>query len=76
MDGYDLKPGAWCFLPMEISHRDESWGVHGHPANDFWAERHIKEGEKIDGSGDTAGKATFRLSSGVSGAFFPYGRYA
>ncbi|KAJ4420814.1 hypothetical protein N0V82_004109 [Gnomoniopsis sp. IMI 355080] len=73
MDGYDLKPGAWCFLPMEISHLDESWGVNGHPATEFWAARHIIEEEKIDQLGDTVRKATFRLSSNKSGAFFPYG---
>lgn len=75
MDGYDLRPGALCFIPMEIAHRDENWAVDGHPADEFWAERHIKEVEKVDESGQIQRKAIFRLggTSSRSVRFFPYG---
>lgn len=77
MDGYDLKPGALCFVPMEIAHRDEKWAVYGHPASEFWAERHVKEIETVDESGQTQRKAIFRLGENSSGPvrFFPYGTH-
>lgn len=75
MDGYDLKPGSLCFVPMEIAHRDENWAVDGHPASQFWAERHVKEVERIDESGQMQRKAIFRLGGNSSSSvrFFPYG---
>lgn len=75
MDGYDLKPGSLCFVPMEIAHRDENWAVDGYPASQFWAERHVKEVERIDESGQMQRKAIFRLGGNSSSSvrFFPYG---
>lgn len=74
IDGYNLRPGALCFLPMEVAHRDETWAIDGHPASEFWAERHVKTEEEVGRSGKTMRKPVFHLAAGVSGAFFPYGK--
>lgn len=64
VDGYLLKPGSVLQAPTEISHYDEAvWGIDGHPAAEFWAERHVKY---VDGA------PVFEMR-GRPTDFFPYG---
>ena len=64
VDGYLLKPGSVLQAPTEISHYDEAiWGADGHPAAEFWAERHVKY---VDGA------PVFEMR-GRPTDFFPYG---
>ncbi len=47
--GYMLEKGAVMQVPTEIAHYNKAvWGVEGHPADEFWAERHIKWVEAVD----------------------------
>ncbi|KAK0623996.1 cytochrome P450 [Immersiella caudata] len=63
--GVALPEGAVLQAATDIVHHDEKiWGVKGHPANEFWAERHIKINKE--------GKREFQLAAGVND-FFPYG---
>lgn len=64
VEGYLLKPGSVLQAPTELSHYDEAvWGVEGHPAAEFWAERHVKY---VDGA------PVFEMR-GRPTDFFPYG---
>ncbi|KAK1759933.1 cholesterol 7-alpha-monooxygenase 4 [Echria macrotheca] len=65
MSGVKLEEGSVLQACTDIVHHDEEiWGVEGHGAEEFWAERHIKKGKD--------GKKEFRLAAGVND-FFPYG---
>lgn len=56
----------------DITHYDESiWGVEGHPASEFWAERHVRWVEKR-GEGETKRERVFERLGGPND-FFPYG---
>jgi cytochrome P450 len=72
LDGYALKKGYLVQTPSLLSHYDENiWSVPGHPASEFWAERHITHVEIPDG---TKTKSTPQFSmAGRSGGFFPFG---
>ena len=51
--------------PTELAHYEEGvWGVEGHPAEEFWAERHVKVGEGGNRVMEMRGKPT---------DWFPYG---
>ncbi|KAK5655986.1 hypothetical protein OQA88_5124 [Cercophora sp. LCS_1] len=64
VEGYTLKPGSVLQAPTELAHwNEEVWGVEGHPAAEFWAERHVKYAD---------GKAVFEMR-GRPTDFFPYG---
>ena len=64
VEGHLLKPGSVLQAPTELSHYDEAvWGVEGHPAAEFWAERHV---EYVDG-------APVFAMRGRPTDFFPYG---
>lgn len=74
LDGYALKKGYLVQTPSWISHYDESiWSTEGHPANEFWAERHLTYVEKTNASGKTSMVPQFSIS-GRSGGFFPFGK--
>lgn len=76
LGGYSLKKGHLVQLPTIISHFDESiWSVPGHPASEFWAERHITYGKSVDEHGKEITIPQFSMV-GRSGGFFPYGKFA
>jgi hypothetical protein len=66
--GFKLEKGAVLQAATEISHYDEgTWGVAGHGAAEFWAERHVKWVEE-------GGKRVRRfVMAGGPNDFFPYG---
>lgn len=74
LDGYTLKKGYLVQTPSILSHFDEDiWSDPGHPANEFWAERHITYVEKVDESGNKTTVPQFSIT-GRSGGFFPFGK--
>ena len=73
MDGYTIQEGAMIQAPTSVAHYDEAvWGVENHPASEFWAERHMKDIEEEDDSGNISRKRVFAMG-GRSGSYFPYG---
>jgi cytochrome P450 len=49
LDGHRIPQGSLLQAPMQVAHYNEAvWDAEGHPAAEFWAERHIKP---ADGSG-------------------------
>jgi cytochrome P450 len=43
LDGFKLSQGAILQTSTKPSHYDETiWAKEGHPASEFWAERHVK----------------------------------
>ena len=73
LDGYTLKKGYLAQTPSLISHLDESvWSEPGHPASEFWAERHISYVKKVDALGKEIRERQFSLA-GRAGSFFPFG---
>jgi len=69
LGGYSLEKGSVIQAATEICHHDEAiWGVPGHPASEFWAERHIKLVQEPDGQW----KRQFAMSK-KPGEFFPFG---
>ncbi|KAK4443538.1 cholesterol 7-alpha-monooxygenase 4 [Podospora aff. communis PSN243] len=62
--GYTLAPGSIIQAPTSVAHFDEEvWAVDGHPASEFYAERHIKV---VDG------KRAFECA-GKGSNLFPFG---
>lgn len=61
--------------PMMTAHLDESvWGLPGHPASEFWADRHIKY---IDSDPESVGNQTKKRVFSMAGrpsSFFPFGK--
>ena len=76
VDGYTLPKHAIIQAPTTIAHYDENvWASQGHPASEFWAERHIKYHEMVDETGNTSRSREFSMSARPS-EFFPYGTYS
>lgn len=78
--GFAIAKDALLFAPIELAHRDErSWGVPGHPAAEFWGERHVRyraveEGDGVENGGQGEGKrAEFVMGSRDPNMFFPFG---
>jgi len=64
--GYTLEKGASIQAATDIDHFDDNvWGSEGHPAREFWPERHVKT---VDG------KRQF-VFAGSPYDFFPYGEF-
>lgn len=73
LEGYQLQRGDMLQVPMLPAHYDESvWGVEGHPASEFWAERHIKYEKVLDEAGNVIRKPTFS-TAGKTDSYFPFG---
>jgi cytochrome P450 len=73
LDGYTLKKGYLVQTPSSLSHFDESiWSEPGHPASEFWAERHITYSETTDALGNRTRVRQFSLGK-RAGGFFPFG---
>ncbi|KAF4925828.1 Cholesterol 7-alpha-monooxygenase [Colletotrichum viniferum] len=72
-DGYVLPKGSLVQAPTQIGLQDDSvWGVEGHPASSFWAERHIKYVDKEDDLGHVKTMMEFSMA-GRPSDYFPYG---
>ncbi|KAK0612182.1 cytochrome P450 [Immersiella caudata] len=64
VEGYVLPKGSILQAPMGFAHlREGVWGVEGHPASEFWAERHLKT---------VNGERVFEMA-GKGADFSPYG---
>ncbi|KAH8894603.1 cytochrome P450 [Thozetella sp. PMI_491] len=74
LNGYKLRKGALLQAPTVLPHFDDQiWGKEGHKASEFWAERHVKEVNKVDeATGKTTTVKEFALAARPS-EFFPYG---
>jgi len=75
LGGVTLEKGAILQAATEISHYDEeTWGMEGHPASEFWAERHVQYVDEVGDDGKTKRARRFVLAGGPND-FFPYGTY-
>ncbi len=73
VDGCNLKKGATLQAPMMIAHYDQAvWGSTGHPASEFWAERHLKYIKETDPAGNVSHKRVFAMA-GRPSSYFPFG---
>lgn len=73
VDGYTLSKGAIIQAPTTIAHYAEDiWADQGHPASEFWAERHLKYSKCSDDKGRVTQMKAFSMSARPS-EFFPYG---
>lgn len=74
MEGVTIGKGSMLQAPMLIAHLDEAvWGVQGHPASEFWGERHVKYVQETDASGYHSRKRIFSMA-GRPSSFFPFGK--
>ena len=75
VQGYTLPVSSMVQLAMMTAHYDEAiWGSEGHPASEFWAERHIKHVEQEDEEGKIHNVRKFAAAGGPS-SYFPFGEY-
>ncbi|KAM7203381.1 putative cytochrome P450 E-class, group IV [Naviculisporaceae sp. PSN 640] len=75
-EGYLIEKGAIIQGPAEIIHyEEENWGKEGHPASEFWAERHVKYVDSDEADATTGEKKKVRqfAMSGRAAEFIPYG---
>ncbi|KAK3358215.1 cytochrome P450 [Lasiosphaeria hispida] len=73
LGGVTLEKGAILQAATEITHYDEEiWGAQGHPASEFWAERHVKYVNDVGADGQTKRVRQFAMA-GKPNDFFPYG---
>jgi len=72
MDGFTLQKGAMLQAPMHIAHYDPTvWSTKGHPADEFWPERHVKYVDEKDENGNVVQKPTYALA-GRPSSFCPF----
>lgn len=67
LDGHSIPQGVMLQAPMQVAHYNEKvWNVAGdHPADKFWAERHIKYTKQ-------GAKRVYSLAGSPS-SYFPFG---
>lgn len=67
LDGHRIPQGVMLQAPMQVAHYDEkAWnGAGGHPADHFWAERHIRWTEQ--------GTKRIYSMAGSPTSYFPFG---
>ncbi|OTA83400.1 hypothetical protein M434DRAFT_83944 [Hypoxylon sp. CO27-5] len=71
--GYRISKGSLVQSPTQIAHYNEAvWGTDGHPASEFWAERHLNYVEKINENGETVKVPQFAINARPT-SYFPYG---
>lgn len=72
--GYRISKGSLVQSPTQIAHYNEAvWGTDGHPASEFWAERHLNYVEKINENGETVKVPQFAINARPT-SYFPYGK--
>lgn len=65
LDGHTIPKGSLLQAPMRVAHYKEAvWGTDGHPATDFWAERHVRTGD--------GGRRMYSMA-GSPASYFPFG---
>jgi cytochrome P450 len=68
--GYRIPKGCLVQAVVSAAHKDEKrWGVEGHTADEFWAERHVKTAVK----GDEERLIPEFEVAGKRGSFIPFG---
>jgi cytochrome P450 len=73
LNGFKLRKDGLLQAPTEISHYEETvWAKDGHPASEFWAERHVKIVKEVDSEGRVSTKRELSMA-GRSNDFFPFG---
>jgi cytochrome P450 len=71
--GVNIAEGSLIHAYSRIAHTDEAtWGTPEHPADQFWAERHIKYAEERDQAGQLRKRREFAMAASP-GCFFPFG---
>ncbi|KAJ4387231.1 hypothetical protein N0V93_007820 [Gnomoniopsis smithogilvyi] len=67
LDGHTIPSGVMLQAPMQVAHyNDNVWNTTGdHPANEFWAERHIRYT-------DHGAKRAYAIA-GSPASYFPFG---
>lgn len=74
LDGTTIPKDSLLQVPMMVAHYDEAtWGAAGHPASEFWAERHIKYTEKLDEQSGKTQRERKYVMAGHPGSHFPFG---
>ncbi|KAI0393084.1 putative cytochrome P450 [Xylariaceae sp. FL0594] len=72
VSGYRIPKGSLLQAPSQIAHYDESaWASEGHPASEFWAERHLTN---VDEAGRQTTEPRLSTKSRPT-SFFPFGPY-
>ncbi|KAH0433866.1 hypothetical protein CcaCcLH18_05618 [Colletotrichum camelliae] len=75
LDGYRLKKGSLIQAPTNLGHQDDDvWARNGHPASEFWAERHVRRRVKTvdEATGEIKTERIF-VMAGKPSDFFPFG---
>jgi cytochrome P450 len=68
-----IAKGSLIHAYSRVAHTNEdTWGTSQHPADQFWAERHIKYVEERDQTGLLRTRREFALAASP-GCFFPFG---
>ncbi|KAI5862347.1 cytochrome P450 [Durotheca rogersii] len=70
--GYRIAKGSLIQTPTQIAHYEDAvWNADGHPAAEFWAERHLDYTAKT-GEDTKPGEARFSINARPT-SYFPYG---
>ncbi|KAK4442767.1 cytochrome P450 [Podospora aff. communis PSN243] len=73
IDGYHIPKGCLVQAATRMAHRDEkTWSAEGHPASEFWAQRHVKSVVK-NGDGEDERLIPEFDVAGKRGSFMPFG---
>jgi cytochrome P450 len=71
--GVNIAKGSLIHAYSRLAHTEENtWGAQDHPADQFWAERHIKHVEEKDTSGQLRTRREFAMAASPA-CFFPFG---
>jgi cytochrome P450 len=71
--GVNIAKGSLIHAYSGVAHIDEdTWGAPEHPADQFWAERHIKYVEERDQTGQLHRRREFAMAASPA-CFFPFG---
>lgn len=71
--GVSIAKGSLIHAYSHIAHTDEdTWGAPEHPADQFWAERHIQYVEERDQTGQLRRRREFAMAASPA-CFFPFG---
>lgn len=74
IDGFTLQEGSLLQAPSVVAHYDEAaWASTGHPATEFWAERHINYQDTTDEAGNVTRTRKFAIAARPS-EYFPFGK--
>ncbi|KAK9784274.1 putative Cytochrome P450 [Seiridium cardinale] len=73
IEGVTIGEGSMLQTPMLTGHYDEAvWEIEGHPAYEFWSERHIKCVEEANKNGQVNSKRIFSMTGRPSTFFLSH----